>query len=333
MRYPRRENCMRIMTELNVAARTSWARSGARRLRVVLRDQAALPCPAMPLGTRFCWRALIFGIPSCVSTRRPSWLMPALTGHDVAPGHRRRADRRPCKPRGRSAHDRLIVLTGQRNPAALAIAARAPHLGDRVAHLTQVAVAPGLHQPDDRVAGGIVPFHAGRRAGTMLGEGLGVLLDRLHKQRNSPDGDGGNAVDAEHPAPPDGNNGAVGVGQFDKKARPHDKRSAQQLGMEGSRRRRRVARWRSIIWQVRFDHVGSPQWFRLAAWMAAHNASRAPVQTVRMGVPVEETGRCWKNSRVAAKKVVAHADGNKPADFRSLTGVLRARPAASWGAR
>src|SRR5215831_1254352 len=110
-------------------ARLGAKRLGAKHLGVVLGDQAALPCLAMSFGTRLRWRARPFGISGCVfsATRSESWLLPALTGEDVVAGQRRRADRCRGQRRGRSAHDGLIVLTGQRHPAALAIAARAPH--------------------------------------------------------------------------------------------------------------------------------------------------------------------------------------------------------------
>src|SRR5215510_4068733 len=120
--------------------RKAWGakRLGTKRLGVVLGDQAALPCLAMALGTRARWRASVAGISGCVSSemRRESWLRPALA-RDL-PGQRRRADRRCAERRRRSAHDRLIVLASQRHPATLAIAPRAPHLGDRVAHLAQI---------------------------------------------------------------------------------------------------------------------------------------------------------------------------------------------------
>src|SRR5215510_11470281 len=147
-----------------------------------------MPCPGVSLATRFCWHASVIGITGCAvsDVRSESWLHPASMGGNVVAGERRRADRKPDLCRGRSVHDGLIVLAGQRHPATLAIAPCAPHLNNRVADLAQVAIALGLYQPDNRVTGGVVPVHAGRRPGTSLRVGLRVPLKRLQKKRDGP---------------------------------------------------------------------------------------------------------------------------------------------------
>ena len=293
-----------------------------------------MPCPEASLAARLCWHASVIGIPGCVvsDARGESWLHSASMGRNVVSGERRRADRNPGLCRGRSAHDGLIVLAGQRHPATLAIAPCAPHLNNRVADLAQVAIALGLYQSDNRVTGGVVPVHAGRRAGTRLRKGLRVPLKRLQKERDGPRGRNDNSQARERTARPEGNIRLLGARQGDMNAWPHNEFSTYEFRMGGGRRNRGIARRLSTVRQANLNHVGLQQWLRSTGLTAAHNESGAPVQRVGEGAHSKETGLAKKNSHCAAEKEGAHFGGNKTPGFSVFKGNA-ARSAHCSGGR